>query len=526
MLHALTLSIIISLCATHLAFAQDIEHEKMEALTMLDRGQPNKAVEKLERLTTANPSDAALLYYLGYAQIKTGQIQKASASFEKGIQLNDKETLNYVGQGYLKLVEQKDAEAKVLFDKALGATKSKNTAVINAIADAYVSNKKNLNEAQQLLLKSKGLNGNDPYTLILLGDTYFQLNDGGKAISQYENAAALNNKIALPHYKIGLLYTRSKNLDAAFQAFNKAVTIDPNFANAYKELAELYYSKKEADNAVKAQESYMALADDREAGKRQYAFYLFMAKNYSKANEIFSDVIKEQNVLPITYRFYGVSLIEAGDFEKSKSMFEKYFEVAKTEVQANDYAYYGKALLKLKEDSLAIQSFQKSLALDSTQAEILQLKAEVLYKRKKYEQAVSDYQKLIALRKKPLSQDFYGIGRSYYYNNQLAEADSAFNKLIGLQPTMTVGYLWQARVKANEDPESTQGLAKPCFEKLIEIASSNPDKNKNDLIEAYSYLGYYHYLKKENVLSKSYWEKVLKLNPNDERAKEALKVIH
>jgi hypothetical protein len=91
---------------------------------------------------------------------------------------------------------------------------------------------------------------------------------------------------------------------------------------------------------------------------------------------------------------------------------------------------------------------------------------------------------------------------------------------------MTVGYLWEARTQSNLDPESEKGLAQPYYTKLIEMALKAPEKNKGDLVEAYSYLGYYHLLKQELVASKSYWKKVLELNPEDARAKEALKAIN
>ena len=95
-----------------------------------------------------------------------------------------------------------------------------------------------------------------------------------------------------------------------------------------------------------------------------------------------------------------------------------------------------------------------------------------------------------------------------------------------MQPNMTLGYLWEARTKSNLDPESEKGLAQPYYSKLIEMAQATPEKNKDDLVEAYSYLGYYHLLKQELVASKSYWKKVLELNPEDVRAKEALKAIN
>ena len=510
--------------------AQDVSPlypEVQKALRLIDIDQSTKALESLNTLVKSNPADASLLYYLGYAQIKKGKLDEALASFDKGIQLNDKEPLNYVGKGYVKVLQNNPVETKQFFDKALLMTKSKNAAVLNGVGEAYIGNKQYLNEGLQLLLKSKSVNSKNAETFILLGDAYLQQNNGGLSVSSYENAAALDSKNAKPNFKIGQVYSRSKNVEAAIEAYDKAIKADPEYALAYKELGEIYYFKKDGVKAVEAQEAYLKLTENPEPGKLQLAFYLFMAKNYVKANEIFKQIILLPNTPAVAYRFYAKSLSEVGDLEESRKVFDQYFVKAKPEeILASDYADFGDALIKMKQDSLAINAYQNSLAIDSMQTKIRQLHAETLYRKKRYAEAVASFEKLLVLRAKPLAQDSYAIGRAYYYNGQMVEADSAFTRLSKMQPTMSVGPLWVARVKANQDPESTQGLAKPYFEKVVEIASVNPEKNKADLIESYRYLGYYSYLKKDNAKSKEYWQKVLTLAPKDPQATEALEILN
>ncbi len=79
------------------------------------------------------------------------------------------------------------------------------------------------------------------------------------------------------------------------------------------------------------------------------------------------------------------------------------------------------------------------------------------------------------------------------------------------------------------DPESEQGLAKPYYEKTIEVILAKPEQDDSDkkvLVEAYSYLSYYYYLQydkskkaedKANV--KSYAEKVLQIDPENANGK-------
>jgi tetratricopeptide (TPR) repeat protein len=504
---------------------QSLEIKDSKRLMEVD--QPEKAISLLTQATKTYPNVGIVWYYLGMAQINNGQRDFASNSFDKGISIDAKEPLNYVGRGYLSMLENNAAKAQLDFDHALSLSKSKNVPVLCGIAEAYLVDDKSITRALELLTRAKVLDDHNPLTFTGLGDAYLAQNNGGQAVTNYERAASLDAKIALPHYKIGLVYLRSRNFSSAQESFNKAIEIDPGYTLAYKELGELFYQMKNGVEAVKAYEKYLSLTEKGETGRLRYAFFLFMAKDFKKANEVFQGLSQDKNVSPITLRFYAFSLYEAAAYRESRNVFERYFASSPpSEVEANDYATYAKLLLKQNEDSLAIIQLQKSLALDGKQTEIMQSLAEALFKSKRYPEAIDVYKKLMVLRPRALSQDYYTLGRALYFNNQFGEADSVFLKLIELQPNMTVGYLWEARTKSNLDPESVNGLAKPYYEKLIEKASTTPEKSKNDLLEAYSYLGYYHLLKEEPLVSKSYWKKVLELDPADAKAKEALKAFN
>ncbi len=518
-------------CIVTLAQSQTpINPSVPKALYLVETEQSKKALAELEQAVAANPLDASLLYYLGYVQLQTGDRARALASFDKGIALNDKEPLNYAGKGQINLLEKKEADAKLQFDKALTITKSRNAAVLKAVAEAYLIDNKYSVDAINLLNKAKSIADTDADVQILLGDAYLLQNNGGLSVSSYERAAAMQPKLAKPHYKSGLVFERSKNTELALENFKKATSVDPRYTPAYKELGEIYYlmGVKEAANAVKSYESYLALTEKPEAYQYQYAFFLFMAKDYKRANEVFSKVVGAPDVKVVTLRFYANSLSEDNDFAKSRDIFERYFEKAKPEdVEAKDYADYGKVLVKLKQDSLATIALSKSLAINADNVEILQLLGDTYYRTKKFAQAVDVYQKLISKRKDgPKSLDYFSIGRACYYNNQLVEADSAFSRLIKMQPEMTVGYVWEANTKSQLDPESEQGLAKPFFEKVIEKGSTNPEKNKKDLISAYRYLGYYFYLKKDYESAKSNYEKLLTLAPGDKDTIDALEILN
>ena len=137
------------------------------------------------------------------------------------------------------------------------------------------------------------------------------------------------------------------------------------------------------------------------------------------------------------------------------------------------------------------------------------------------------------LMKKDVANDYYILGKLYYNLHEWQKADSTFSINISLDPGNIKGYLWKAYSLVNQDPDSKKGLAKSTFEMLIEKAMTDSTKNSKDLKEAYSYLSYYYllqYIKTKNrndgVTSKGYCEKVLAIEPTDEKAKTTLKVLN
>lgn len=511
------------------AVAQDKEIAEAKHLNEID--QSRKGLDVLTRAVSTYPADPSVYYNLGLLNLKMNKRQEALQSFDKGLAADPKDALNLAGKGHLAMLENNAAKAKLDFDKALSMTKSKNVEVMQAVARGYLVDPKKANETISLLNTAKSRDDHNPETLILLGDAYLQLNDGGKAVSAYENAASLDAKSALAHYKVGRVYLRSRNYEAAQESFTRAITIDPSYALAYKEQGELYYQMSKGAEAVAAYEKFVSLTESPEKYQSKLAFYYLMARDFPKANDIFKQLVAKDSTNAMILKYYGVSQYESGDQAGAQATFEQYFGKQKPElVEAADYNYYGKVLMKQEtreKDSLGMIAFQKSVTIEPKQPNIHESMAKKYFDMKKFPEAIVSYEKLFEYRK-PTSADLYDLGRAYYSTEQYEKADSAFLALGQLQPTMTVVDMWAARSKAAQDSTSENGLAKPYYEKLIEKVSAAPQKTKNDnamMVEGYLYLGYYSYLKGQNSAAKDFYQKVLSIDPGNEKAKIAIKSL-
>jgi tetratricopeptide (TPR) repeat protein len=72
-----------------------------------------------------------------------------------------------------------------------------------------------------------------------------------QAISQYNQAIAINPTFASAYFSRGVAYAQSRGqYDQALSDFSKAIEISPQFAKAYKDRGFAYYKKGQYDQAI------------------------------------------------------------------------------------------------------------------------------------------------------------------------------------------------------------------------------------------------------------------------------------
>ena len=187
-----------------------------------------------------------------------------------------------------------------------------------------------------------------------------------------------------------------------------------------------------------------------------------------------------------------------------------------------DYEYRGKLLAKSGKDSLAIIDFRKALELQPDKIEINGDIANSYLKMKKYPEAIGAY-KVKMEKGKPNANDYFQLGRAYYQSKDFINADSSFVQVIKAQPELLFGYLWRAKANSQLDPKNEKWLAKPYYELyLSKVKPEEIEKNKKDLIDAYTYMGVYNMNNKKVCEAKVFFKKIAELDPANANAKKFL----
>ena len=457
-------------------------------------------------------------FYLGEIFFQLENLDSAKLFYEIGIEANKKFPLNYAGLVRINVIEGNSAQAEKNQEEAIDLGNEKNPEVYVVLSKAY-SRIKEYKKAIELLntpLKTTTQHAN---TYFALGKVYLDQNNGTDAVKNFQKAIDVDptNPEALT-WK-AKVYILINNYESAISLLDEAIKNDPSFAPAYVELAELYYTMKNYSKAADNYLLYLANTEVTFEKNKRYISILYLNKDYQKAIDLLKEMEKTDPDNPFSVRILAYSYLRLEDSQSSMSYFQKLFELPKVEYLSTDYENYGNLLSKTGNDSLAVGYLLKVVDLDSTRKDILSDVSVSYFKNKKWDGVITTLERKNQLK----AQEYFDLGKAYYFTQNYPKADSAFNILTQKVPELGIAYFWQARVKSNFDPESEQGLAQPFYEKFINLSSNDSTKFNKELIEAYSYLGYYFYIKDDKASSKENWLKVKALDPENAQAIAALK---
>lgn len=540
--------------------AQDLQ----TALKLTLSEQFETAGKTFQTLITNEPNKGDNYYYYGEYWLKKFFVDSMTVSlkevivpalqnFNKGIEKDPMNPLNYVGVGRVNILQGKYAEAKTNFDKAISLLPIKNfkksdipltnqalTYAKMAEASLKLPNK-SLTELIALIDKAVERSNTVPEVYIIKGDIYLEFNDGSSAIVAYNKANELDSKSCIAKVKIGQLWVRGKNYTDALLYYNEAIGIDATFAPAYRERAELYGLAGKWDNGIKDYQKFLELSEKNTYAKVRYASFLFMAKKHSEALQIINEVMAIDPTYNLLCRLAAYSYYETDKCSDALKSIETFFTNVKKndgKIIASDYTYYGDILAKLGNDSLAVEKYKLGYQLEPSNCEILTKIAKTSNKLKKYDDVIESYLKKATNNCATLT-DYYDLGKAYYSNGgqymekkdtinalkQWNKADSALTEVLNKKADFINAVYYRAMSRASIDYNSEKGLALSDYENLLTLSLADSVKYKSFVNMSYEYMRYFYYKQynmnkncedaKKSIL---YCEKILASDPKNENS--------
>lgn len=524
-----------------------------EAIKKTDNERFESAASDFRALIAKDAGKGEHYFYYGENYYKRGDADSANIYYVKGTEVSPAYPLNFVGLGKIQLGKNDLNGAKTQFFKATSISLSKNAEVFRKIAEAYLATEyKNPDEAIIAANAAIKLDPKNPEGYIILGDALLEKNpsEGGGPIKQYKQATTLDPKSAKGIIREGKLYQRGRGYQLALDKYKEAIAIDPTFAPAYREAAELFFLAGQPAKSIEYWKKYLELNNS------DYARYRYMSALYN--NKQYSDAVTEYEGLKAKgfsnlyfERLAGYSYAEMGDktdkeaYNKGLAALNKFFEMAPQNFKyiSNDYKYKGILLSRTGKDSVALVEMEKAIVNDPNSAkDIYTEMALIAYRGKKYDKVTNIVERKIALDPASLNNnDYFNYGRANYNLGQkkleeannlkdakakpakeaeampfIVKADSAFAGLIRLNANWVTAYTWKGRSSSliNFD------LGKPYYEKVLSIVKPEEKTGsyKKDVVEAYEYLGSYYLNKKDKANADANFNLLKEIDPTNQKA--------
>ena len=491
----------------------------------------------LNSYKTGNGNRAEVSYYLGEIYFAENNRDSSAYYFKDSFAANPEYIFNEIGIAKLQFKNNPAAAEASL--KKIADRNKKRADVLVAVAKAYFQNDQKA-KAFENIEKAKKANMKYAEIYVLEGDIHAASKDLGKASGSYEQALRADPDCKEAYVRYANIYT-SIQPTSSIEVMERLIAIDPSSPLAQMSVADAYYNAGQFGKAAAAYAKYAASEYSSPSDLARYATILFYGKDYVKSSEIVNSALKKNPNDFVMTRLLMYNEFEQKKYTEGLATAERFMNMKGNQNFIwLDYVYYGRLLQENKKPEEAIAQFEKAREADPSKADIHKEIASVYESMGDYDKAIASYEAFMKEGSESASSfDYYSFGRICYFAaieitgtdkesqekrlRYLTRADALFAVVAEKSPDSHLGNYWRGHTNVAIDPEAEQGLAKPYYEAALVILNANSDKYAKQIIDCCSYLGYYHYIKGDKATSKSYYSRILELDPTNEKAIRAVK---
>ena len=330
---------------------------RLKAKAHLQKGEIALARESLEAAIQAEPQEAFANFELAQLLLRTGELEDAAAVLEKMRRFvpNERAVLQAIAQIRIKQGDQKRlAEvAKELQEKF-----PKNPLGYYYEGLALQADKK-YQESVAAFEKSLELRPKAVEPLIALARSYMMLKQPEVALSRVQQVIGDNPGHFLAINLEGEIYLSLKRLDDAEKAFQKAISIKPEWATPYKNLARVKAAKGDRQAALEVIEKGYAKSGDVGLGL-ELASSLERKGDRAGAMKLYREILAKRPRLALAANNLAMGLIRGTPDQKALDeayQLVKGFELSENAVLLDTLGW---VLLKRGEADEAILVLQRA----------------------------------------------------------------------------------------------------------------------------------------------------------------------
>jgi len=373
---------------------------------------------------------------------------------------------------------------------------------------------------------------------ILLGDIEVLSNNGSVAAALYNQAIYADPKLVEAYYKYAMVYRKIDPKGAAQKLDElKANCPEVNVDAIKGHIFMVAGDEKNAYNEFKK----VPIAQLDKSYLNEFARASYFQGHFEDALAACEQGLKDKPRNATFTRLAMFSNYELKNYEAAKGYIHKYFNETDS-AKFSEYDHYYAALIydALGEKQNAYDEYDKALALvqDGSMIKrwtILKTLSDAYLKDNNFEKAIKYYQEFTASKPGLTFDDEESLATIYskYAKEDAAKKEELTNKAADIYAELAKKYpnqvayatYMRANLRNSLDNNMEKSLAKPDYQKLVEILVAKGDRTKGEntmLKTAYHYLMFNSYINKDVAGAKAYAEKILAIDPEYKAAQEIM----
>ncbi len=349
-----------------------------QAWKLAAKGQSDEAIRILDRAIKNDPKDADARLLLGSLLAEKGKRTQAIDQLTEAVQLRPQsaEAQNALGEAYNKFGDTKSARGP--FEKAVSLKPGFGAAQVNlGLILLQAGELRAAAEHLERAIQIFGRTAEAAYPHYLRAKVYTAQNDASKALAQLQQAVSLRPDFAEAWSDLGLARKTSLDAKGALAAFKRAVELNPSDAVAQYRLGAEYLRAGQAHEAVEHLEQAYRLDPGDQSALNSLQMALRQDGKTDEANRIREklaellrkkDQISQNALSAVRVNNEGAALEKAGDLRGALEKYRKALDLNPEHVGIR--VNYAVALLRLGQWTQGLTELHEALRRDPGNAQI------------------------------------------------------------------------------------------------------------------------------------------------------------
>ncbi len=509
-------------------YKDGIEYYKVDKL--------DNAKELLERnLNAASTDKAEAFYYLGQIALHQGKVAEAAANFEKGIAANAMNPYNYVGQAAIAL--KNGGDVKTLLEKARKLSKKDAKLEVEIARAFYDANPTTYaKDIEKCIKNARKWNPDDPDSYIFEADTKADKKDWGNAAGIYELAFDKDPNNIEAYVKYADTYFNVVP-EMAIGRLEELQAKVPNSALVQRELAEKYYADNLGAKAAEQYGKYIKNPNHFAQDEVRYVQLLFFGEKYQESLDLATSLVNKLNPTDskVFYmkRMQLYNLVQLQKWAEAVEAGKVFFANAVphgSNYEVRDYTDYGQALQNAGMPAEAITAYEKALQINPNNVDLIRFMGDSYADNEDFVKAAEYYQRLVDSGNNKsndlftLSNYYLGIASTEGIDaataaDALAKSQKYIDEVDKLVPENVQIVNQKAKIAKFREGDTNNGAALAAYNELLSILDKKEDKASyaRYFKYAYNYLATYYFTKGDKATAKTYYQKWLEYDPENEQ---------